>query len=158
LSCSDWTQTRMDNDGLLLLNHELLALAHDRTLRLSRHPPTSNSELYRDPDPRIFSLVLSEEALRKVPPLFMIITQICLSGFCLLAALPQRSKLSFVVSSKTQRSCPQAVTRAMELCGLGSAGILFRISTVGWARQGEVELGVSTAINQGLGRRISASC
>lgn len=32
VGCSDWTQTRMDNDGLLLLNHELLSLAHDRTL------------------------------------------------------------------------------------------------------------------------------
>lgn len=32
VSCSGWTQTRMDNDGLLLLNHELLALAHDKTL------------------------------------------------------------------------------------------------------------------------------
>ena len=32
VSCSDWRQTRMDNDGLLLLNHELLLLAHDRTL------------------------------------------------------------------------------------------------------------------------------
>lgn len=27
-----WKQTRMDNDGLLLLNHELLSLAHDRSL------------------------------------------------------------------------------------------------------------------------------
>lgn len=32
VSCSSWKQTRMDNDGLLLLNHELLSLAHDRSL------------------------------------------------------------------------------------------------------------------------------
>lgn len=32
VSCPDWKQTRMDNDGLLLLNHELLSLAHDRSL------------------------------------------------------------------------------------------------------------------------------
>jgi hypothetical protein len=32
VSCSSWKQTRMDNDGLLLLNHELLTLAHDRSL------------------------------------------------------------------------------------------------------------------------------
>ncbi|KAF3392720.1 hypothetical protein F1880_008849 [Penicillium rolfsii] len=32
VSCPSWTQTRMDNDGLLLLIHELLSLAHDRSL------------------------------------------------------------------------------------------------------------------------------
>jgi hypothetical protein len=32
VSCSSWKQTRMDNDGLLLLNHELLSLAHNRSL------------------------------------------------------------------------------------------------------------------------------
>lgn len=32
VSGSSWKQTRMDNDGLLLLNHELLSLAHDRSL------------------------------------------------------------------------------------------------------------------------------
>ena len=32
VSCSSWKQTRMDNDGLLLLDHELLSLAHDRSL------------------------------------------------------------------------------------------------------------------------------
>ncbi|CEJ61307.1 hypothetical protein PMG11_09843 [Penicillium brasilianum] len=32
VNSSSWKQTRMDNDGLLLLNHELLSLAHDRSL------------------------------------------------------------------------------------------------------------------------------
>lgn len=32
VSCSFWMQTRIDNDGLLLLNHELLSLADDRSL------------------------------------------------------------------------------------------------------------------------------
>lgn len=32
VGCSSWKQTRMDNDGLLLLNHELLSLAHNYSL------------------------------------------------------------------------------------------------------------------------------
>ncbi|EPS29276.1 hypothetical protein PDE_04225 [Penicillium oxalicum 114-2] len=32
VTSSTWTQTRMDNDGLLLLDHELLAIAHDCSL------------------------------------------------------------------------------------------------------------------------------